>query len=68
MLDKINERLEKEIEKILGKEELSINEIEFLETTRARLELAKIQEEEKIESERRSKELMESMVKTISKM
>ena len=37
MLEKINEKLEKETNKILGKEDLSIEEIKFLTEERSRL-------------------------------
>lgn len=68
MLDKINEKLEKEINKILEKENLSFEEIKFLDSVKTTLEMKKVQEEQKEENKKRNKEWMESMVKTISQI
>lgn len=59
MLEKINEKLEKETNKILGKEDLSIEEIKFLTEERSRLLLERCSKT----SEEDMKQLIELMFK-----
>ena len=66
MLDKINEKLEKEIGKLLEKEELSFEEIKFLDDMRVKIELEKINKEFKEESEKKSKQWIETLAKLSS--
>ena len=64
MLEKINEKLEKEIEKILIKETISAEEIQFLFNERTRLDSIKLAEENKLKEEE-SKKKMEELAKNM---
>ena len=64
MLEEINEKIEKELRKILNKSELTIEEISCLSNERFRLENIKKDEETKAKSEESRKaiaEIMENM-------
>lgn len=65
MLDRLKERVQKETEKILNKEELSIQEISFLAGEIGRLELLKMKEEldeKEIKNQEKKNEELKEMV------
>lgn len=65
MLDRLKERVEKETEKILNKEELSIQEVSFLAGEVGRLELLKMKEEldeKEIKNQEKKNEELKEMV------
>lgn len=63
MLEKIEERLEKEVEKILQKEELTIEEINFLITEKSLIEA----KQEKITLEEQRKKSQKEMAELVKK-
>lgn len=63
MLEKIEERLEKEVEKILQKEELTIEEINFLITEKSLIEAT----QEKITLEEQRKKSQKEMAELVKK-
>ena len=67
MLDKIIEKLNNEIEKILEKNELSFEEIDFLDRTRSRMEMNELNKQMKIESEENNKKWRNDILQTICK-
>ena len=63
MLEKIEERLEKEVEKILQKEELSLEEINFLIAEKGLIEV----KQEKITLEEQKKKSQKEMAELVKK-
>ena len=68
MLEKIDAKLKTETEKILSKENLTIEEIQFLYNERSHLEAIKLSEENKLKEEQNQKkyeELTKSMMQLV---
>lgn len=63
MLEKLSERIEKEIEKILSKDDLTFEEVQFLYTEKTRLENIKAMEEQK-ENSKKYQDALKSIMET----